>query len=103
MIDAPNAEWQSFSEVAENHFELGIFIEQAAAHQTQRMNRRLNRETPRRSGNPGVSFIGLLPRGQRKARMKIEGHVKLLNCCPERPILWQVIEDRRIRFADLGE
>jgi hypothetical protein len=31
MIDAPNAEWQSFAEVADNHFELGIIIEQAAA------------------------------------------------------------------------
>jgi hypothetical protein len=35
--------------------------------------------------------------------MKIEGHVKLLNCCPKGPVLWQVIEDCRIRFADLCE
>ena len=35
--------------------------------------------------------------------MKIEGHVKLLNRCPERPILWQVIEDCRIRFVNLCE
>ena len=37
MIDAPYAEWQSFAKVAENQFELGIFIEQAAAHQTKGM------------------------------------------------------------------
>src|SRR5512146_1841421 len=103
MLDAPNAEGQPFAEVAENHFELGIFIEQAAAHQTQRMNRSLNREPPSRPGNPSVSFISLLPRGQGEARMKIEGHIKLLHCCPERPIWWQVIEDCRIRFVELRE
>jgi len=33
MIDAPDIERQSFAEMPENHFELRIFIEQAATHQ----------------------------------------------------------------------
>ena len=35
--------------------------------------------------------------------MKIERYVELLDCCPKRPVLRQIIVDGRIGFADLRE
>jgi len=61
MIDAPDTGGQSFAEVPENHFELGILIEQAAAHQTQRVNRSFSPESPRRTDQPrmrGCRYTG---------------------------------------------
>src|SRR6266571_3512278 len=101
MVDAPNLEGQPFAEVAENHFELRIFIEQTAAHQAQRVNRSFDRESPGRTSEPRVSLVSLLARGQGQARMKIERHIELLDSCPKRPVLRQIIEHCRIRLADL--
>ena len=46
VVDAPDAERQSFAEVTENHLEPGVVIEQAAGHQAKRVNRCLDRESP---------------------------------------------------------
>ena len=78
MIDAPNAEGQPFAEVAEDHFQFGIFIEQAAAHETERVKRSFHRESPGGTQERRVSGIRLLARGQWHARMKIEGYIELL-------------------------
>jgi len=54
----------SLAQVAENHSELGIFIEEAAAHQTKRVHRSFEPESPGCAGEARVSFVSLLARGR---------------------------------------
>ena len=87
MIDAPNIERQTFTKMAKKYFELGVFIEQAAAHQAQCVIRGLDCETPDGADQPWVSFIILPTGGQGCTRMKIERHIELLNGSPKSPVL----------------
>jgi hypothetical protein len=43
--------------VAENYLDIRKLVEQLAAHQTQRVDRSLDREPPRRSREPCVPFV----------------------------------------------
>src|SRR5579862_8788259 len=101
MIDTPNLKGQSFAKVTENHSEFRIFIKQPAAHQTQSVGRSVDRRRPVEAGEPRVSFVSLQARGQGKARMKIEWHIELLDSCPKRLVLRQIIEYGRIHLANL--
>jgi len=46
MIDPPNCERQSFAQVAKDHPEFGILIEQPAGHETKGVDRSFYRESP---------------------------------------------------------
>jgi hypothetical protein len=48
-----------------------------------------------------MSFMSLLARGKGYAGMKIEPHIKLLNCRPKSSVLRQIIEHRRICSTNL--
>jgi hypothetical protein len=55
VIGALNVEGQSFAQVAEDQFEFRLFIEQAAAHHTQRVRGSFDRESPGRAKEQWVS------------------------------------------------
>src|SRR6516162_2911248 len=82
MIDPPDAERQSFTQVAEDDFEPGVFIEQPAGHQAKGMKGSFDGKSPGRSGEPAVSFVRLLPACQGKTRVEVEGDAELLDCRP---------------------
>src|SRR6185437_12335155 len=86
-IDAPQAERDILTEVADADAQIREIIEQPGAAQPQGMNRCFHRKTPRRAHQPGVARIVLCLRGDLHARMQVEGHVELRYRRPEAAVL----------------
>src|SRR5208282_146204 len=78
-----------------------MFVEQAAADQSERMGCRFHSESPRSTEQPGMPIIGPLLALERLARMQINGHIQFLDLRPERPIFWKIEVVRGIFLPNL--
>jgi hypothetical protein len=103
IVDAPHAARQSFAEMPNNYFQFRVVVEQATAHQAQRMDRSLGGKSPDRAGQPRISLIDRLVLGQRRTRVQIERHIQLLNRRPKIAVRRQIVEHQRVHLARLGE
>ena len=101
VVDPPQRVRQVLAQMAENDLQPRMGVEQAGAHQPQRMHRGLLRERPDRPEQPGMAVVDLRVARQRIARMQIERHVEPLHRRPERPVLRQVVIDRGVVVVDL--
>ena len=78
-------------------------VEQAAAHQTQRMDGGLRGKRPDRPQQPWMALVDRFTRRQRFARVQIKRHVEFFDAPPERCIRRVVVIDDVLAAADLRE
>src|SRR6185437_932228 len=90
-IDAPQAEWNILTQVADADAQIRKIIDQPRAAQAQGMDRCFHRKTPRRAHQPGVARVVPGLRWDLHARMQVERHVELGYGGPENPVLRQVV------------
>ena len=99
-VDAPQAVGDALAHVSDDYLQVGIVVEQARAAQPQRVQGGVRAESPGRTRQPGMPFIGCLAIA---ARMKVKGYIKLGYLPPETTVCRDVVIDAGIGFVFLGK
>ncbi len=102
VVDAPEVIRQPFAEMPENDLQPRAFVEQSAADQPQGMQRGFGGKAPGRAEQPGMSIIKRAHSRHRRSRMQVERDVEALDHAPERPILRQIVVERRAGAGELA-
>ena len=89
--------------MADDNLQARMGVEQARAHQPERMDGGFLAERPARPHQPGMAVVDPGIAGQRVARMEGEGYAEIGTDRPERPVLRQVVIEQVIAALDLGE
>src|SRR5262245_59417575 len=87
--------------MSKHDLEVREAIEEAAAHQAERMKRRFRSECPGRAAQPRMAFVCRIPSWQRIAGMQVERHIEALYLLPERQIDRVVVVADGVRIPDL--
>src|SRR5262249_27613534 len=101
MIHPPDHVREAFAKMTENDVDARISIKKPARHQTQRMDRGFDAESPCRTHKPRMTVVNGFALRQRITRVEIQGDVKLFQLCPERGITRVVQINDRVRIANL--
>ena len=103
VIYAPNVKRNAFTQMAENHLQIRVSIEQARRHQAQRVGAGLHREGPRGRGQPGETVENWFAGRQRIAWMHVKWLAERVRAVPKVGKLRRVIIHDRLRTPGLRE
>ena len=96
VIYSPDVERNAFTQMAENHLQIRVLIEEARRHQAQRVGAGLHRKGPSGRGQPGETIENRLAGWQRIARMHVKWLAERVRAFPEvGKLRCVVIYDRR--------